>query len=141
MRFWLFISLLVCYYNGKAQEAVVDSTTRMLHEVSVLPGPVDSIEKLMINGQFVSALISEGDTLYFTDLGNVSISAPRTFDSRDDYMRYLKYRRYAAKVYPYAKQAIRIFREAEHVTATMKKRKRKKYLRKLSKELEKEFES
>lgn len=115
-----------------------DATLSKMHETKLIKK--DTVEQLNINGQMVSALISEGDTLIFANLGNVNVSSPRSFQSRADYLRYLKYRRYAAKVYPYAKQSIRIFREAEHVTNTMKKRKRKKYLRKLSKELQKEFE-
>lgn len=136
--FHFFIFMSVASW-ALAQTEVVDDTMLKLHEVSVIEEANDTIEQLYINGQLVSALISEGDTLFFAELGNVMVSSPRTFASKEDYLKYLRYRRYAAKVYPYAKQAIRIFREAEHVTATMKKRKRKKFLRKLSKELEEEF--
>lgn len=135
MLIYLFVvvGLITCF--GQSD---YDETLSKMHETKLIKK--DTIEQLKINGQMVSALISEGDTLIFANLGNVNVSSPRTFQSRADYLRYLKYRRYAAKVYPYAKQSIRIFREAEHVTNTMKKRKRKKYLRKLSKELQKEFE-
>ena len=44
------------------------------------------------------------------------------------------------KVYPYAVEAIKIFRESERITHTMKKRKRKKHFKRLQKELKKEFE-
>ena len=126
-------SIITCYGQGDYDEAL-----DKMHNTKLIK--TDTIEQLKINGHLVSALISEGDTIIFANLGNVNISSPRTFQSREDYLKYLKYRRYAAKVYPFAKQSIRIFREAEHVTETMKKRKRKKYLRKLSKELQKEFE-
>lgn len=125
--------IFTCYSQSDYDEALAK-----MHKTQLLK--TDTIEKIKINGQVVSALIAEGDTIIFADLGNVNISSPRTFQSRDDYLRYLKYRRYAAKVYPFAKQSIRIFKEAQHVTQTMKKRKRKKYLRKLSKELQTEFE-
>ena len=119
----------------------MDSAELKLHDIKVLPSSQDSaLLKVEINGQVVSALVSEGDTLYFSELDNINISSPRVFDNRDDYLKYRKYRRYAAKVYPYAKEAIRIFREAEYATSQMKKRKRKKFLRKLSKELSREFE-
>ena len=52
----------------------------------------------------------------------------------------MKYRRYAASVFPYAEEAVRIFNEAEYATRHMKKRKRKKHNRKLAKELRREFE-
>lgn len=135
----LFFFLLLGSFFTCFGQSDYDKTLSKMHQTKLIEK--DTIEQLKINGQIVSALISEGDTLIFADLGNVNISSPRTFQSRADYLRYLKYRRYAAKVYPYAKQSIRIFREAEHVTNTMKKRKRKKYLRKLSKELQKEFEA
>ncbi len=127
------VGIITTYGQSSYDEALAK-----MHDTKLLK--IDTIKKIKINGQVVSALISEGDTIIFADLGNVNISSPRSFQSRDDYLRYLKYRRYAAKVYPFAKQSIRIFREAEHVTETMKKRKRKKFLRKLSKELQTEFE-
>ena len=132
-----------------AQKTSLDSALTRLQEKKLIEYPefkdsvvtIDSsIIRIPINGEYVSALVSDGDTLYFSDFISVHISAPRSFSSREDYLKYRKYRRYAAKVYPFAKEAIRIFREAEHVTESMKKRKRKKYLRKLSKELKTEFE-
>ncbi len=96
-------------------------------------------EKLEINGEIVTALITETDTFIIADLEPVSISSPRSFKNHDEYKRYLLYRRYANFVYPYAKDAIRIFRETEHVTQTMSKRKRKKHIKRLQKELKKEF--
>lgn len=116
-----------------------DSLSFMMGQISLMPK--DSLTKIRINGQFVSALIENGDTTIIADIADVSISSPRTFASQDDYLKYLKYRRYAAQVYPYAKEAIRIFREVEYVTETMSKKKRKKYLKNLSKELEEKFEN
>lgn len=115
-----------------------DSLSFKMGQVQILPE--DTITKIRLNGHVVSALIENGDTTIIADIEDVSISSPRTFANQDEYLKYLKYRRYAAHVYPYAKEAIRIFREAEYVTNTMSKRKRKKYLKNLSKELGKEFE-
>ncbi|MFK7807023.1 MAG: DUF4294 domain-containing protein [Saprospiraceae bacterium] len=101
--------------------------------------PKEKREKLTIDGQVVTALITETDTILIADLGDVSVSSLRTFADRDDYRRYLKYKRYAAKVYPFAAQGIRIFKEMEAATANMNKRKRKRHIRRLQKELKKEF--
>lgn len=96
----------------------------------------------IINGQKMSYTVDEcGDTLYMASLDGVSISSPRKFDDRDEYRRYRRYKIYAVKVYPYAVEAIKIFREADYATQHMKKRKRKKYLKKLQKDLEREFEA
>ena len=82
----------------------------------------------------------DGDTIMVAMLDDISITSPRTFANDDEYRLYKKYRRYAIKVYPYAQQAIRIFRETERATLEMKPRKRKKYVKQLSKELKEEFE-
>ena len=74
------------------------------------------------------------------DLEDVSVTSLQSFENQDEYRRYLKYRRYANVVFPYAVEAIKIFRESEHVTNTMKKGKRKKHYKRLQKELKKEFE-
>jgi len=108
---------------------------------SLLAQTKERKEKITFDGQIVTALITETDTFIVADLEDVSVSSPRQFDDRDEYRKYLKYRRYAAVVYPYASDAIKLFREVDHVTKTMKKRKRKKHIRRLSKQLKKEFKS
>ena len=99
-------------------------------------------EQVVIDGQELTVFVTEeGDTLFIAnELSDVSVSSPRKFESDEDYKLYRKYRYYAPKVYPYAVEAIRIFRETEHVTATMKPRQQKKHHRRLQKELKKEFE-
>ena len=135
----LIILALACSLNLTAQFA--DSTLMKLHQTKLIEETPDSIFNMRLDGHVVSAMIVEGDTIIVADLQDVNISSPRSFANREDYLKYLKYRRYAAKVYPYAVEAIRIFSEAKEVTQTMKKRKRKRYLKKLSKELTEEFET
>ncbi len=139
-RFLIFLLPLLTSI-GLSGQIHEDSVLSDLRKVQVpQPSTEDTVQSILVNGQVMQALINGTDTLYFVDLRNVNISSPRTFADRSEYLRYLKYRRYATKVYPYAKQAIRIFTEAEQASVDLKKRKRKKYLKKLSKELEKEFE-
>lgn len=99
-------------------------------------------KKMSINGQVVTAFIDEcGDTIILAELDDVSITSMRTFESREDRLKYNRYRRYAVKVYPYATEAIRIFREVESETQGMKKRQRRRHIKKLNKELKDEFEA
>ena len=113
-----------------------------LFATSTLFAQVDNrSKKLTIDGQIVTAIITETDTFIVADLGEMSVSSLRSFENRDEYRRYRKYRRSAAIVYPYAVQGIRIFKEMETVTEGMSKRKRKKHIRRLQKELKKEFKS
>ena len=94
----------------------------------------------LVNGKYFPYTVDEcGDTLILASLGGVSISAPRTFANAEDQKRYRRYRRYALKVYPYAVEAIKIFREMEDITNDMKRKDTKKHIRRLHKELKKEF--
>ena len=106
-------------------------------------GAQTSIGKTTLNGQLVTLMLDDnGDTLLVADdLMTVSLTSPRTFKSREEYLRYRKYLRYAAIVYPYAKEAIIVFRELEAQTLEMKKGKRKKYAKKLQKDLDDKFEA
>ena len=99
-----------------------------------------SPDKIKINGQVVTIMVEGDDTLYIADLGDVSITSKRRFASKEEYALYMRYRRYANKVYPYAVEAIRIFRELEEVTTTMKRRDQRKHIRRLQRELKDQFE-
>ncbi len=101
----------------------------------------EELEQIYFDGEIVTIYVTpDNDTLMIAEMDDVSVSSPRQFENRDEYRRYLKYRRYANVVYPYALEAIRIFKETEYVTQNMKKSKRKKHIRRLQKELKEEFE-
>ena len=160
----LVFSLLCCIPGLQGQEdvkihiKVVDSLQN--HEVKVAKDTlgVDSLElpaapyisriepdpqfmKLEVKGKVYSAMVTDaGDTLILADLDDVSITSFRKFDSEADYQKYQKFRRYALKVFPYAKEGIRIFREVEYAKSTLKKKDYKKKIKQLEVELKKEFE-
>jgi len=97
--------------------------------------------KTTVEGRVMTAMITpEGDTLIMETLEDISITSLRSFKSDADYRKYRKFKRYAAKVYPYAREAIKIFREMEYATKTMKKKEKKKYIKKLEEDLKVEFE-
>lgn len=98
-----------------------------------------SEQKILFDGQLVTALIEDGDTVILADLDEVSVTSLKNFESDAEYRRYLKYRRYAAIVYPYAVESIRLFKEVQEETAGLKKRKVKKHVRQLNKEVKDEF--
>ncbi len=97
-------------------------------------------ERFEIDGEILTALIYDDDTIFIADLDDVSITSKRTFASKDEQALYMRYRRYANKVYPYAVDAIRIFRELKDCTDGMSRRQEKKWVRRLQKELKEEFE-
>lgn len=96
-------------------------------------------QDLEYGGKIYTAMISPNDTIILQQLEDVSITAPRKFADYDEYRKYVRYRRYAQKVYPYAVEAIKIFRELEYATENYSNRKRKRHIRKLQKRLNKEF--
>jgi len=101
-----------------------------------------TLGKTTLNGQLVTLMLDDhGDTILVADdLTEVSFTSPRRFKSREEYLRYRKYLRYSAIVYPYAKDAIKVFRQLEQETVDMKKGKRKRRAKKLQKELDDKFE-
>jgi len=96
-------------------------------------------EKVEIDGEIVNQVIENGDTILTYDLDNITVSIPRVFENKEEYRKYRRYRHYATKVYPYAVESIKIFREMEQATLNMKKKHRKKYVRTLRKQAKKEF--
>ena len=93
-----------------------------------VPKPDGSIDtRIIVDGKIFPAIITaEGDTLILVDLDNVSITAMRSFANDDERRKYERIKQYAAKVYPYAKEAIRIFRELEYASQHMSKREKKR---------------
>jgi hypothetical protein len=109
-------------------------------------GPLSKLNpfsaEMTINGKRYPAFISEdGDTILVAeDISYVSISSMRTFSSDEEYNKYKKFRRYANKVYPYAKEAIKIFRELEYAEKHLPKKERKKKIKELQESLKADFE-
>ncbi len=123
----------------KIDRIIYDKDTTIIVNEKVLYKEPE-IEKIKLKGQVFSAMIIDGDTIIMADLEDISITSLRKFEDDAEYRKYLKMRRYANKVYPYAKEAIRIFEELEYARSTMSRRKFKKEAKRLEKELETEFE-
>jgi hypothetical protein len=100
---------------------------------------INGSRRVMIDGEILMTKIENGDTLLLADLDDVSVTSFRTFASDAEYHRYLKYRRYASSVYPYAVEAIKIFQEVQRDTEGLRKGKQRKHTRQLQKDLKEEF--
>jgi hypothetical protein len=122
--------------------ASIGLTALLLGSVSAQEAPPKEIRgELSINGQIYEYLVDEcGDTIIMAQLDEVPISSTRTFSNAEDYRKYRRYRRYAYHVYPYAAEAIRIFRELEVEVDSMSKRDRRRHIKDLQKQLKEEFE-
>lgn len=144
LRNILFLCILSVSLNAQKGPDKIDriihdkDTTIIVNEKVLYKEP--EIEKIKLKGKVYSAMIIEGDTIIMADIEDISITSLRKFEDDIEYRKYLKQRRYANKVYPYAKEAIRIFEELEYARQNMKRRKFKKEVKRLEKELEVEFE-
>lgn len=97
--------------------------------------------QVKIGDRVYTVMITEcGDTLLTADLNPISISSPRSFASSDEYRKYQRYRRAAAVAYPYAAEAVKLFRILEEHTDEMRRGKRRKFTKEMQDELEKKFE-
>jgi hypothetical protein len=94
----------------------------------------------VIDGKVIPIIIIDGDTLPTIEAPDVTILRKKDFESREERKRYYQWRRYAAKVYPYALEAVRLYRQVEQETAEMKKGKRKKFTKKMEKNLKPRYE-
>lgn len=94
----------------------------------------------IVDGEPVKILVIDGDTLVIANLELISVTAPREFDYTEDRERYSKYRRYAAIVYPYAVQGLRIYKQLEKESEGKSKRERKRMIKEISGRLKDEFE-
>lgn len=92
-----------------------------------------------IDGFIVKILIIDGDTLPIVDLEKIQISQKRSFQNREERKRYHQWRKYAAKVYPYAAEAIRLYRQVQEDTKDMKQGQKRKYGREKEKELKPKY--
>ncbi len=138
---FLTISVFLLLGSVKAQDTLLTKKDTVDYVSLDQPESVEPVfTELNLKGKVYSAMISDGDTLILADLDDVSITSLRKFDSDADYRKYLKFRRYAAKVFPYAKEAIRIFRELEYAAKHLSKKEKKKKIKLLEKELKAEFE-
>ncbi len=130
--------------SAQGQDSILyeepDTSFTITDGIDNTSGKSDYTDYVSIKGKVYPVLIANGDTMVLANIEDVSVTSPRTFDSDEDYRKYRKYKYYASKVYPYAAEAIKIFRKMEYATKNMKKRKRKKYIKQLSEELKVEFE-
>lgn len=118
----------------------INSIFFLFFTLSLFAQTEDRIDQVVLDGTIMTRIITvEGDTIYMSQLDEFQLTSIEVM-SREEKRTYRKYRRYALKVYPYALDAIKIFREVEYATNNMKPRKRKKYIKKLSKDLKREFE-
>ena len=140
MRLYILFMLLFGVSLSAQDEAKRDTLRNKIEFEKPDINDPDLFE-IAVKGKVYPAMITEdGDTLIIANLDDISITSARTFASREEQMKYNRFRAYANKVFPYAKEAIRIFREVEYAEEHLSRRQRKKEMQRLEEELTTEFE-
>lgn len=122
--FRLFLFLCLFAFSGHLfaqQETVYDTT--IVHR----------------DGRVMRIRITGTDTIVVATIPEVVIKAPPVFSNDEEYRQYMRYRRYAMDVLPYAIESIRLYRKYETETAGMKSGKAKKYAKTIQKDVKDEF--
>ena len=103
---------------------------------------VQSILRAQTEGMLLPLLIVGNDTFPTCTLQEVVVVSKREFKDQIEQYRYNQLRQNIIAVYPYAKEAGRIFNEMNTTLATMDKKKdRKKFIKEKEKELDMLYEN
>jgi hypothetical protein len=113
-------------------------STPSFAQTSVRPAPA-ATDTLSKGGAWARMEVENGDTTFVMSLWTVRIAQKRSFKDQDEQRQYYRYVRACRKVYPYALQAIQLYREIQEETQDMSKGKRRRFIRREHKELKEDF--
>jgi len=91
------------------------------------------------DGRVMRVHIDGSDTTVVARIPEVVVKAPPVFADDEEYRQYMRYRRYAMDVLPYAIEGIRLYREYQRETEDMKKGQAKKYAKHIQKDAREDF--
>lgn len=91
------------------------------------------------DGRVMRVRIAGNDTVVVATIPEVTVKAPRVFANDEEYRQYMRYRRYATQVLPYAIESIKLYRRYEQETAGLKRGKARKHARGMQKEVKEDF--
>ncbi len=101
---------------------------------------VDSSFRTILNGQELDVLVKDGDTSIIADLDPAVIKPLYDADNLSERERFLRYKRYAPIVYPYAVQAVRMYIQLQKATEGQTEKEKRKLVKSISQTLEDQFE-
>ncbi len=120
------------FFSFSAQAQISSDAAQQAHE--------EKLDQIVENSELLELQVVNGDTIPVMVLPDFYVTERKFKNSREKYF-FNKMRKNVNKVYPYAMRATEIMREIEKETALIqKKRKEKKYLKHLEKDLKEQFE-
>lgn len=118
----VFLLLILWTARGTGQTSTLYDTTIVHHD-----------------GRVMRVRITGSDTIIVATIPEVTVKAPRVFANDEEYRAYMRYRRYATQVLPYAIESIKLYRRYERETAGMKPAQARKHAKKIQKEIKEDF--
>src|SRR5688500_5035904 len=91
------------------------------------------------DGRVMRIRITGTDTVVVATIPEVTVKAPRVFANDEEYRAYMRYRRYATQVLPYAIESIKLYRRYERETEGMSPAQARKHAKKIQKEIKEDF--
>ena len=91
------------------------------------------------DGRIMRVRISGRDTAVVATIPEVVVKAPRVFANDEEYRQYMRYRRYAAQVLPYAIESIKLYRKYERETEGMRRGQARRYAKEMQKDVKEDF--
>ena len=120
--FLIFSILMLWSFRVKGQNPTLYDTTIVAHD-----------------GRVMTIRITGTDTIIVATIPEVVVKAPRVFANDEEYRAYMRYRRYATDVLPYAIESIKLYRRYEKETTGMRRGQARKVARQMQKEAKEGF--
>lgn len=120
---YLVFLILVCWNTGVSGQSSTIYDTTLVH----------------YDGRVMRVRIVGTDTIVVATIPEVVVKAPRVFANDEEYRQYMRYRRYATQVLPYAIESIKLYRKYEQETLGMKRGKARKYAKTIQKDVKDDF--
>ncbi len=91
------------------------------------------------DGRVMHVHIKGEDTTVLAWIPEVIVKAPPSFANDEEYRQYMRYRRYASEVLPYAIESIRLYNKYLKETEGMKRGKARRHAKEMQKDAKEEF--
>ncbi len=91
------------------------------------------------DGRVMRIRISGKDTIFVATIPEVVVKAPRVFANDEEYRQYMRYRRYATEVLPYAIESIKLYRQYQKETEGMSHGDAKRHAKEMQKDVKDDF--
>ena len=91
------------------------------------------------DGRVMRIRIRGTDTVFVATIPEVVVKAPLVFANDEEYRQYMRYRRYATDVLPYAIESIKLYRQYQDETEGLKHGQAKRHAKQMQKSVKEDF--